>query len=86
MPSRADDSFLRVKGELSRVNTALCQCPLGLMTHFYVVESCKSMSELDSVSMPSRADDSFLQCGRPYVSTFEYSVSMPSRADDSFLL
>ena len=36
MPSRADDSFLRTYSSTSMMSLALCQCPLGLMTHFYV--------------------------------------------------
>ena len=39
----------------------MCQCPLGLMTHFY--EDTKMEEERNElVSMPSRADDSFLLC------------------------
>ena len=38
----------------------MCQCPLGLMTHFY--EDTKMEEERNElVSMPSRADDSFLR-------------------------
>ena len=36
MPSRADDSFLRLNTELKELGKSMCQCPLGLMTHFYV--------------------------------------------------
>ena len=63
-----------------------CQCPLGLMTHFYREGIFIIDATTDKVSMPSRADDSFLQENKEIV--FEYpfgDVSMPSRADDSFL-
>ena len=36
MPSRADDSFLPVSPQCSPMVQVTCQCPLGLMTHFYV--------------------------------------------------
>ena len=36
MPSRANDSFLRQTHPIySSKRSAQCQCPLGLMTHFY---------------------------------------------------
>ena len=36
MPSRADDSFLPLVRDFSGSDVRfLCQCPLGLMTHFY---------------------------------------------------
>ena len=38
----------------------MCQCPLGLMTHFYLRPE-ELLCHPPSVSMPSRADDSFLQ-------------------------
>ena len=37
-----------------------CQCPLGLMTHFYAMIA-NTIVDQSYVSMPSRADDSFLQ-------------------------
>ena len=37
-----------------------CQCPLGLMTHFYGVDGVYHYNAVHEVSMPSRADDSFL--------------------------
>ena len=40
---------------------------------------------LSGVSMPSRADDSFLQNIINTVKQLHMKVSMPSRADDSFL-
>ena len=36
MPSRADDSFLPNKRRGHVSSLIECQCPLGLMTHFYV--------------------------------------------------
>ena len=36
MPSRACDSFLRLaRAEVFHLGFIECQCPLGLMTHFY---------------------------------------------------
>ena len=36
MPSRADDSFLPwLQTKLRQHGDEMCQCPLGLMTHFY---------------------------------------------------
>ena len=39
-----------------------CQCPLGLMTHFYQSIRALLTCRYLNVSMPSRADDSFLHC------------------------
>ena len=62
MPSRADDSFLLVPAGVARaVLTFMCQCPLGLMTHFYCKRALIARWRNYVVSMPSRADDSFLQ-------------------------
>ena len=62
----------------------MCQCPLGLMTHFY--EDTKMEEERNElVSMPSRADDSFLLDDAGKIKPIIIHVSMPSRADDSFL-
>ena len=41
-----------------------CQCPLGLMTHFYGVDGVYHYNAVHEVSMPSRADDSFLRTRR----------------------
>ena len=40
MPSRANDSFLPARGVLNLIHRFVvkCQCPLGLMTHFYDYE------------------------------------------------
>ena len=38
----------------------LCQCPLGLIPHFYVTHPLFRTSDCDVVSMPSRAYTSFL--------------------------
>ena len=62
-----------------------CQCPLGLMTHFYKYQLSTIVGD-DGVSMPSRADDSFLQRALMSYTMTSPQVSMPSRADDSFLL
>ena len=86
MPSRADDSFLQLAETNTTVLFATCQCPLGLMTHFYARSTQKDEEIKFSVSMPSRADDSFLPVkSRKAISISRCLVSMPSRADDSFL-
>ncbi len=61
MPSRADDSFLRNSECAEMFCKAMCQCPLGLMTHFYIPGSKEHAKAVKFVSMPSRADDSFLR-------------------------
>ena len=60
MPSRADGSFLRDITKILQRFYAWCQCPLGLMAHFYVCSRDANPLWI-SVSMPSRADGSFLQ-------------------------
>ena len=67
------------------MRNGLCQCPLGLMTHFYCVGNSYVVGNTGEVSMPSRADDSFLHYAYQDFSSGDACVSMPSRADDSFL-
>ena len=38
----------------------MCQCPLGLIPHFYLQKTLDEMSTVDEVSMLSRAYTSFL--------------------------
>ena len=60
MPSRAYASFLqRVLKELYR-RTSKCQCPHGLMPHFYRFGGEYRHGLMKIVSMPSRAYASFL--------------------------
>ena len=63
-----------------------CQCPLGLIPHFYVISmDARVVFRKSDVSMPSRAYTSFL----PYpcrCCNVHIDVSMPSRAYTSFLL
>ncbi len=40
-----------------------CQCPLRLMTHFYMIQALLIDLLMYRVSMPSQADDSFLRLG-----------------------
>ena len=62
MPSRAYTSFLRMTLELSCLGWKRCQCPLGLIPHFYTMDMVRRMQKLhDIVSMPSRAYTSFLR-------------------------
>ena len=54
--------------------------------HFYEIDGEESWCKVTRrVSMPSRADDSFLPITHSMVRIQTYGVSMPSRADDSFL-
>ena len=55
------------------------------MTHFYARSTQKDEEIKFSVSMPSRADDSFLLEQGEAINGLVSLVSMPSRADDSFL-
>ena len=56
------------------------------MAHFYDFYDKYGMQTSGKVSMPSRADDSFLPEWYPRSRYLGYGfVSMPSRADDSFL-
>ena len=61
MPSQADDSFLQSQKTEETDMITTCQCPLRLMTHFYITVGSALISALISVSMPSQADDSFLR-------------------------
>ena len=54
------------------------------MTHFYTKAEVDTLAEAE-VSMPSRADDSFLRYHLMGSHFITVDVSMPSRADDSFL-
>ena len=66
-------------------SVVMCQCPLGLIPHFYrVVYIDSSFGEM-IVSMPSRAYTSFLQGPSMSEQMIRRSVSMPSRAYTSFL-
>ena len=75
MPSRADDSFLQLAETNTTVLFATCQCPLGLMTHFYINKANGSCHLLSMVSMPSRADDSFLRTAAMYITSSWNSVN-----------
>ena len=61
MPSRANDSFLQNNYCPDLDLSKPCQCPLGLMTHFYNDYEEINLRANRTVSMPSRANDSFLQ-------------------------
>ena len=63
----------------------MCQCPLGLIPHFYVEEMISISTSTISVSMPSRAYTSFLLDANQCKYLTEALVSMPSRAYTSFL-
>ena len=61
MPSRAYTSFLRDDGPHYHPGKPGCQCPLGLIPHFYTIHPTLRQSGVLNVSMPSRAYTSFLQ-------------------------
>ena len=61
MPSRAVTSFLHYPRLFAPFKTTVCQCPHGLLPHFYVVPFKIFRLETSPVSMPSRAVTSFLR-------------------------
>ena len=61
MPFRAYTSFLRFDMFAFYNGGPLCQCPLGLIPHFYGKKRKPGRSVYDIVSMPSRAYTSFLR-------------------------
>ena len=60
MPSRAYTSFLRRRSIWFGQDQSPCQCPLGLIPHFYANDPDGWDMLEDDVSMPSRAYTSFL--------------------------
>ena len=67
MPSRAYTSFLlSVAYGYKIIGALLCQCPLGLIPHFYN-EEVKVIVPIREVSMPSRAYTSFLPILKPMI-------------------
>ena len=84
MPSRAYTSFLLKSNRVSLYWEKGCQCPHGLIPHFYLVHEVPQ-PELPYVSMPSRAYTSFLQLYTIDTVVNGDDVSMPSRAYTSFL-
>ena len=60
MPSRAYTSFLPFKECDDGMLVSACQCPLGLIPHFYMNPTMRWISRSKLVSMPSRAYTSFL--------------------------
>ena len=61
MPSRAYTSFLQRNIMNENLQVVLCQCPLGLIPHFYLATMIAVSGPIASVSMPSRAYTSFLR-------------------------
>ena len=86
MPSRAYASFLHLQRFMTNgCKYATCQCPLGLIPHFYDELESKEIEFLLEVSMPSRAYAPFLQGQRYQGRKWKVHVSMPSRAYAPFL-
>ena len=61
MPSRAYISFLRLSSRDVFDFACRCQCPLGLISHFYCWKRRVYRRRRKRVSMPSRAYISFLR-------------------------
>ena len=61
MPSRAYTSFLQAIRRFATIKSNKCQCPLGLIPHFYIMNAKPSVAMVQGVSMPSRAYTSFLR-------------------------
>ena len=55
----------------------LCQCPLGLIPHFYKAHPRRWRRAMEVVSMPSRAYTSFLQIFKLYRSRFTSRCQCP---------
>ena len=68
MPSRAYTSFLRDDNCSAWCRLSRCQCPLGLIPHFYTMAIVYDADQHTIVSMPSRAYTSFLRLESPMVS------------------
>ena len=88
MPSRADDSFLQERFYVND-ETGVVNCVNALSGWWLISTQIREDYVVEvflEVSMPSRADDSFLLYTTPeYSKEMDVIVSMPSRADDSFL-
>ena len=68
-----------------RVRRRECQCPFGLIPHFYgLFDGIKDLRVINSVSMPFRAYTSFLRNAKDG-DVDSLNVSMPFRAYTSFL-
>ena len=85
MPSRAYTSFLQREERSQKwLTNLMCQCPLGLIPHFYVHDTMRRWPHVSSVNALS---------GLYLISTLHqlenillhHHVSMPSRAYTSFL-
>ena len=61
LPYQAVTSFLRDNNDQYDPAGPLCQCPLGLLPHFYKWGEAQLNAAMEYVSMPSRAVTSFLR-------------------------
>ena len=77
--------YMNAKPSVAMVQGEMCQCPLGLIPHFYMVSTTDTKGSVCHVSMPSRAYTSFLPDSEVIFVLFYFCVSMPSRAYTSFL-
>ena len=53
--------YMNAKPSVAMVQGEMCQCPLGLIPHFYMVSTTDTKGSVCHVSMPSRAYTSFLR-------------------------
>ena len=85
MPSRAYTSFLLPFGPSAGWKGLLCQCPLGLIPHFY--QAIRGMHNLTIVMCVNALSGLYLISTRKYQQSKRVVpfVSMPSRAYTSFL-
>ena len=86
MPSRAYTSFLPKAEVDALAEVEVCQCPLGLIPHFYIgVHS--NMSRRSQQCVNALSGLYLISTGyKPSYLNAEKKVSMPSRAYTSFLL
>ena len=85
MPSRAYTSFLREEVSMVRFLYIIrCQCPLGLIPHFYNIRLIASLSMKTIVSMPSRAYTSFLPVNT--MSSFDSSQTCVNALSGLYLI
>ena len=84
MPSRAGSSFLPGNDDQHDKPTVGCQCPHGLVAHFYLTDTAEPVSENATCQCPLGLIPHFYVAREIYLNAWS-SVSMPSRASTSFL-
>ena len=84
MPSRAYNSFLRTRRRSEEELQQLCQCPLGLITHFYNIKA-HDIAMSEGCQCPLGLITHFYPENKFLWGISRTYVSMPSRAYNSFL-